>query len=225
MNAVIQIIHFTNETFGRAFIRRYRELPRVAWRSLRVTLVFSNKKVGTSRAGGLDFVWDALRFVLLRLRYRKPGISVRLVRDVNDGRFLQKIPPKAIGFCTGFNQIFKSGLLERPHPFVNVHPSLLPYYRGPIPSHWCLRNGEARTGFSFHRITEKIDAGEVLYQGIVEVGDVQSAAQLDEKIATAASAVFRAILLSIVERRAWPAQNAEDAGNVYAVKIGYRSFE
>lgn len=222
---MIQIVHFTNETFGRAFIRRYRELPRTAWGTLRVTLVFSNKKTRKSRTPGLDFVRDVLRFVLLWLRYRRPGIRVRLVRDVNDARFLRNIPTGAIGFCTGFNQIFGAKLIQRLHPFVNVHPSVLPYYRGPVPSRWVLRNGETRTGFSFHRVTEKIDSGEILYQGVVEIGDAQSAGQLDEKIAVGASAIFGDILLSINEKREWPAPKIENADNVYAVKIGYRSFE
>jgi len=222
---VIQIVHFTNETFGRAFIRRYRELSRTAWRTLPVTLVFSSKKIRKSRMPGLDFVRDVLRFVLLWLRYSKPGIRVRLVQNVNQERFWANIPAGAIGFCTGFNQIFDAKLIQRLHPFVNAHPSVLPYYRGPIPSHWVLRNGETRTGFSFHRITEKIDSGEMLYQGIVEIGDAQSTEKLDEKIATAAAVIFREIINSIIEKTAWPAPSVENADNVYAVKVGYRSFE
>lgn len=173
----------------------------------------------------LDFLRDALRFVLLWLRYRRSGIRVRLVRDVNDAHFFRNIPTGTIGFCTGFNQIFGTKLLQRLHPFVNVHPSVLPYYRGPVPSHWVLQNSETRTGFSFHRITEKVDSGEMLYQGIVEVDDAQSVEKLDEKIATAASLIFSKIINSIIEKNAWPTPSVENADNVYAVKVGYRSFE
>jgi methionyl-tRNA formyltransferase len=47
---------------------------------------------------------------------------------------------------------------------INLHPSLLPAYRGPSPVFWQLRNGERRTGISLHLLTEALDAGPILLQ-------------------------------------------------------------
>jgi len=47
---------------------------------------------------------------------------------------------------------------------VNVHPSLLPKYRGPSPIQWALWNGDKETGITFIRMNEKMDAGNILYQ-------------------------------------------------------------
>jgi methionyl-tRNA formyltransferase len=47
---------------------------------------------------------------------------------------------------------------------VNIHPSLLPRHRGPIPTFWALQEGPDATGVSIHRIAARIDAGEVLAQ-------------------------------------------------------------
>jgi len=47
---------------------------------------------------------------------------------------------------------------------VNVHPSLLPRYRGPSPIQWALLNGEKATGITIIRMNEKMDGGDVLYQ-------------------------------------------------------------
>lgn len=47
---------------------------------------------------------------------------------------------------------------------LNVHASLLPRYRGAAPIHWAILNGDAETGVSIMRMTEKLDAGDVLLQ-------------------------------------------------------------
>lgn len=54
-------------------------------------------------------------------------------------------------------------VLEIPrHGAVNVHASSLPKYRGPIPVHWAIRNGDPDFGVTIHRMTEAFDSGNVL---------------------------------------------------------------
>lgn len=50
---------------------------------------------------------------------------------------------------------------------LNIHPSLLPKYRGPSPIPWAIRNGDRDLGITVHRMTGKIDAGPILAQGTV----------------------------------------------------------
>lgn len=47
---------------------------------------------------------------------------------------------------------------------LNVHPSLLPRYRGPAPLFWQFRNNETETGVSVHYMTGSADAGDVICQ-------------------------------------------------------------
>ena len=47
---------------------------------------------------------------------------------------------------------------------VNLHPSLLPNYRGTNSVAWVLINGESETGFSYHRMTSDFDEGNILLQ-------------------------------------------------------------
>jgi methionyl-tRNA formyltransferase len=47
---------------------------------------------------------------------------------------------------------------------VNIHPSLLPSYRGRNPIFWTLRQGEPQTGVTIHRMTEDVDQGPILLQ-------------------------------------------------------------
>jgi methionyl-tRNA formyltransferase len=50
---------------------------------------------------------------------------------------------------------------------LNLHPSMLPAYRGPAPLFWQFRNGEQNTGISLHRMTEQADAGPLFAQAHV----------------------------------------------------------
>lgn len=47
---------------------------------------------------------------------------------------------------------------------LNLHPSLLPRHRGPDPLFWAYRKGERETGVTVHRITARLDAGEIVAQ-------------------------------------------------------------
>jgi methionyl-tRNA formyltransferase len=52
---------------------------------------------------------------------------------------------------------------------VNIHPSLLPEYRGPTPTHWAIINGEAENGVTFHRMNQDYDMGDILFQQKVPI--------------------------------------------------------
>ena len=45
---------------------------------------------------------------------------------------------------------------------INIHPSLLPRYKGANPIFWQLRNGETETGVTLHQVTSEIDGGNIL---------------------------------------------------------------
>jgi len=66
---------------------------------------------------------------------------------------------------------------------LNVHPSLLPRYRGPAPLNWALINGDKETGVSIIRISEKVDAGGVVKQIKVPLDPNETVAELAERLA------------------------------------------
>ena len=64
-----------------------------------------------------------------------------------------------------FPYIFPKAVLGMPtHGCLNLHPSLLPKYRGPTPLYWILKNRERRTGVTLHFLDEGIDSGDIVYQ-------------------------------------------------------------
>jgi methionyl-tRNA formyltransferase len=62
----------------------------------------------------------------------------------------------------GFPWKIPQSLLSLPsHGFFNVHFSVLPAYRGPMPVFWQLRNGEKQTGVTIHRMDNGFDTGDI----------------------------------------------------------------
>jgi methionyl-tRNA formyltransferase len=58
-----------------------------------------------------------------------------------------------------------------PRGCVNLHPSLLPAYRGPAPLFWQFREGETRTGVSLHAVDGGMDTGTLIAQQAVAFPD------------------------------------------------------
>jgi methionyl-tRNA formyltransferase len=64
-----------------------------------------------------------------------------------------------------FPYIFPKALLDLPqHGCVNLHPSLLPAYRGPTPLFWICRQGERHSGVTLHFLDEGVDSGDIIAQ-------------------------------------------------------------
>jgi methionyl-tRNA formyltransferase len=66
---------------------------------------------------------------------------------------------------------------------LNLHPALLPAYRGPSPGFWVLRNGERYTGATIHLMDEHLDTGDILLQTAFEIPDGITSAALEQRCA------------------------------------------
>jgi methionyl-tRNA formyltransferase len=83
-----------------------------------------------------------------------------------------------------FSRIFPRSLLRLPkHGCLNLHPSLLPAYRGPLPLFWVFRNGEPRTGVTLHFLDEGIDSGPIISQTAFDLPDGLSELELTQRCA------------------------------------------
>ncbi len=65
---------------------------------------------------------------------------------------------------------------------VNLHPSLLPAYRGAAPIIWAVINGEEETGLSTFLLEERVDAGGILLQERVAIGPEETAGELEARL-------------------------------------------
>ncbi len=89
-----------------------------------------------------------------------------------------------VGVVVAFGKILPKELLSLPKAgCINLHPSLLPKYRGAAPIQWAIMNGEEKTGVSICWVTEKLDAGEVIIQKEVIVSPADNCGRLKDKLA------------------------------------------
>jgi methionyl-tRNA formyltransferase len=66
--------------------------------------------------------------------------------------------------------------------FLNIHPSLLPHYRGPYPLFWMLRHGDRRFGVTIHFMDERLDTGDIAAQAKVDLPDGISGEEADSAL-------------------------------------------
>jgi methionyl-tRNA formyltransferase len=67
---------------------------------------------------------------------------------------------------------------------INLHPSLLPEYKGCFSCPWVIINGEKKTGITFHEIDKGIDTGSILYQVELDLDGKETGYSLYHKLAS-----------------------------------------
>lgn len=105
-------------------------------------------------------------------------------KKLSDGEFLyqlRRLDPDV--FVVVAFRILPDVVLEIPRiTSINLHPSLLPKYRGAAPIQWTLIKGEKETGVTIIEITRKVDAGNILLQEKVKISADETAGSLHDRL-------------------------------------------
>jgi len=121
------------------------------------------------------------------------------------------LPADTVVVCA-YGLLIPESLLSRAL-WLNVHPSLLPRWRGAAPVERALMAGDARTGVTIHRTTAELDAGPVAAQEAFDVGPEDDAGAVYRRAAEVAARLLDAVL-------AGPRfESQPDEGVIYAEKI------
>ena len=102
--------------------------------------------------------------------FKKSLISKNIIyiKNINSEKFEKLISNKNYDLIISYScpQIFKKEILnflkKNKIDIVNFHPGILPKYKGLCLNYYALNNEEKFVGISFHKITEKIDGGEIM---------------------------------------------------------------
>ena len=82
-----------------------------------------------------------------------------------------------------YGRILPKEILEIPkYGCVNVHPSLLPKYRGSAPIQWAILNGDKTTGVSTMYLDEEMDSGDIILKEEVTIGENETSGELWDRL-------------------------------------------
>lgn len=111
--------------------------------------------------------YDNLIYKRLEKTCQNNNVTFLRCQDVNGVEIYKYIKSLAPDLCVvaHFEKLIKPELLSVPTlGFINIHPSLLPYYRGMAPQHWPIINGDEESGITVHFIDEGVDTGDIILQ-------------------------------------------------------------
>jgi len=150
---------------------------------------------------------------------RELGVELLQAEDVNAEPALERIraaAPEAVAVCA-FGQLIREPLLSE-WPLLNVHPSLLPRWRGAAPIERTIMAGDERTGVSLMRVTAGLDSGPVALQEQLRVGPEDDFESLSGKLATLGGELL-VEALDRLERGELAFAGQKDELTTYAEKI------
>ena len=146
-------------------------------------------------------------------------IDLLQTANVNQDAALERIRaarPEALAVCA-FGQLIREPLLSE-WPMLNVHPSLLPHWRGAAPIERAIMAGEERTGVCIMRVTAGLDSGPVALREEVPLGAEEDFEALSAKLATLGGEMLVQAFDLLAESRLEFAEQNDDAAT-YAEKI------
>jgi len=153
-------------------------LLRLCERGLRPAAVYAQPARHAGR--GLKLVQPPAAQAALEqgLELRQPEV----LQTASELAYLTDLAPDLI-VTAAYGKIFRRRLLALPRlGCINLHPSLLPRYRGLTPISWAILRGDATTGVTVYRMEEGIDTGPILLQRTESIRPDDTAHTLGERL-------------------------------------------
>ena len=115
-----------------------------------------------------------------------------------------------VAVVVAYGKILPAEFLAAPkHGCVNVHFSLLPKYRGAAPVNWAIVNGEEQTGVTTMRIVAELDAGPILLQKAIKIGERETAPELLSRLSEIGADLLSETLRTLSDIEPKPQLDAE----------------
>lgn len=123
------------------------------------------------------------------------------------------------GVLVSYGKIIPQRIIDLFTPgIINIHPSLLPAYRGPSPIESAILNGDTETGISIMQLSAAMDAGPVYLQETTPLEGSETSPELYAKFGTRGADLLTSILPGILDETI-PAAPQNDAAASYCQLI------
>jgi methionyl-tRNA formyltransferase len=145
-----------------------------------------------------------------------PVFTVRRLRSAASVAALASLRPEVLCAACFPRRLPPAWLAAPARGAFNVHPSLLPAYRGPEPLFWQFRLGEAHTGVTVHQMDLGFDTGPILAQAEVAFADGLSGSEAERLTARAGAR----LLVAALQTGPLPVNPQPEAGASYFPRPG-----
>lgn len=147
---------------------------------------------------------DPSDIIQLAWEHQIPAFGISRLKAVQTRRVLATLGAD-VACVACFPKRIPAELLDvPPHGFWNVHPSLLPAYRGPVPLFWTFREGVRETAVSIHQMNTRFDTGNILAQTPITLPDGISGPEADQLMANAGGELIVKLLNQLQEGQLLP---------------------
>lgn len=115
-----------------------------------------------------------------------------------------------------FPSIFPASVLQLPrYGCLNLHPSPLPAYRGPVPLFWMARQGEHQAGVTLHFMDQGADTGDIVAQTSFPWPEGMSGPELEQRCAAAGGQLLVAAVKQLAQNGQLPRRPQPTEGSSY----------
>lgn len=143
----------------------------------------------------------------VKVMAREFGIEVLEPDNLRDNKFIKKLSdlkPDIIA-VVAYGKILPQAILSTPGlGSVNLHPSLLPRYRGPSPIQWAIWKGERTTGVTTILMSPEMDKGDILMQKEIAIGEEEDFLSLEARLANEGGDLLQETVRLLEEERLKP---------------------
>ncbi len=196
--------------------------PEFAVPSLQVLIGEGENLVGVftqpDQPSGRGMILHAPPVKTLAEAHRIPVFQPQKLRATEVLARIQEWRPDLI-IVVAYGKILPNSILEfPPQGCINVHASLLPKYRGAAPIQWAIAQGESETGVTIMRISERMDAGDILLQRAMPIGKSDTGGSLHDKLSHLGAEALREAL-GLLKHGQLTARQQSEAEVTYAPMI------
>ena len=133
------------------------------------------------------------------------GLAVHQPEKLHDGAFAAWLQDMRPDLCcvAAYGRLLKQPVLDVPPlGWLNVHPSLLPRWRGPSPIQTAILEGDAVTGVTIMRMILEMDAGDIVLQKSTPIGPEETAGELTGRLSEMGAAAMMEALELVAQGKA-----------------------
>jgi len=147
-----------------------------------------------------------------------PVLEYESLHDLEAYRKIKKLTPDLL-LTMAYGQLVPNKILQIPnYDSINIHPSLLPRWRGASPIQSAILNGDKKTGVCLTRMVNELDSGPIFVSREINIGSDETSGLLSNKLAELSATLIKTSLDDILDKKISPTEQVHENAT-YAPKI------